>query len=443
MEFQRHRNRKDPKFMFNKAFSQLTDQFAALTSDQKYKTGAFLFLMAFVFLFPLAITTAGTEITFYLSATFFLIAVVKRPTAISYNAPLLWPLLLFGAWSLVGLFFALDKPYSLHDYLTHYLKYMLLFVMVLNLIDSEPKISSLAWVIVTSASLFCLGALVYEYLGLGTSPTKRFGLKLIETPTNLIGVVTLFAMILATRLYADEKRRSLRVALLGMVSPMLLVTVLTQTRSNFVAMFLAIPILFYRKRKVLLVLFSLLLLVTFLSPVKNRLQVDGGIRHRISLFLLSTEVVKDYPIMGIGFGINSMADHDLISPSLYNPRIPESYRLPDKHFNWPHNMFLNIAVRTGLVGLALYIAILVVCCTLLIQLIRRGRTTFIKNWANCLLAALAMFIVKGNLEPIFSTIPEIILFLIFSITAVLWRMNAVSNRHELGHLAPPTGAARP
>ena len=397
----------------------VTDQ----NSNRKYKTVAYLLLLAFTFLFPLAITTAGTEITFYGSAGILLILLVTRQTAISFYSPLIYPVLLFGTWSLIGLFFALDQAYSLHDYLTHFLKYILLYLLVINLIDTEKKIKALSWTIITSACLFSIGALFYEYFILDISPGNSFGLKLIETPTNLIGVVTLFAMILATRLYPDEKRGSLRAALLFMVSPMLLVTILTQTRSNFVAMLLVIPILFYSKRKLLLILLSLLILVVFLSPVKNRLHVDGGIRHRISLFLITKEVIKDYPIMGIGFGINSMANHQLISPDLYNERVPEKYRLADEHFNWPHNMILNIAVRTGLVGLFLYIMVLAVCCKMLIQLIRCGHTNFIRKWANCILAALAMFFVKGNLEPIFSTIPETVLFLIFSITAVLWRMN--------------------
>ena len=398
---------------------KVTDQ----NSNRKYKTVAYLLLLAFTFLFPLAITTAGTEITFYGSAGILILLSVTRRTAISFYSPLVYPVLLFGTWSLIGLFFALDLAYSLHDYLTHFLKYILLYLLVINLIDTEKKLRALSWAIITSASLFSIGALFYEYFILDISPGNRFGLKLIETPTNLIGVVTLFAMILATRLYPDEKRGFLRAALLFMVSPMLLVTVLTQTRSNFVAMLLVIPILFYSKRKLLLILLSVLILVIFLSPVKNRLHVDGGIRHRISLFLITKEVIKDYPIMGIGFGINSMANHQLISPDLYNERVPEKYRLADEHFNWPHNMILNIAVRTGLVGLFLYIMVLAFCCKLLIQLIRRGHTNFIRKWANCILAALAMFIVKGNLEPIFSTIPETVLFLIFSITAVLWRMN--------------------
>ncbi len=414
--------------MENKALPPRAGTRAALASDQQIKTIAFCLVLAFLALSMLAITTAGSEIAYYSSAAMFLFLVVRGRAAISFNTPLTLPFLLFGTWSLIGLFFALDKPYSLHDYLTHFLKLILLFFMVLNLTDTEKKINRLAWVIVASASLFCSGALVHEYLILNTSLTSRFGLKLIETPTNLIGVVTLFAMILTTRLFADEKSGPLRAALLVMVSPVLLVTVLTQTRSNFVAMFIVIPILFYRKRKLLLVLFSLLVMVTILSPVKNRLRVDGSVHHRISLFLLSTEVIKDYPITGIGFGINSMADHQLISPDLYNQRIPEKYRLPDEHFNWPHNMFLNIAVRTGLVGLGLYIVLLAVCCKCLIQLMRFGHTAFIRQWANCILAALAMFFVKGNLEPIFSTIPEIILVVIFSITAVLWRMDASSKK---------------
>ena len=406
---------------------KVTDQ----NSDRRYITVAYLLFLAFTFLFPLAITTAGTEITFYGSAGILFILLVTGRSTISFYSPLIYPVLLFGAWSLIGLFFALDQAYSLHDYLTHFLKYILLYLLVVNLIDTEKKIKALSWAIITSACLFSIGALIYEYFILAISPANRFGLKLIETPTNLIGVVTLFAMILATRLYPDEKRGSLRAALLFMVSPMLLVTVLTQTRSNFVAMLLVIPILYHSKRKLLLILLSFLTLVILLSPVKNRLHVDGGIRHRISLFLISKEVIKDYPIIGIGFGINSMANHQLISPDLYNKRVPEKYRLADEHFNWPHNMILNIAVRTGLVGLFLYIMVLAVCCKMLVQLIRRGHTTFIRKWANCILAALAMFFVKGNLEPIFSTIPETILFLIFSITAVLWRMNDISQDSRL------------
>ena len=56
--------------MFN-----VTDQ----NSDRKYKTVAYLLLLAFTFLFPLAITTAGTEITFYGSAG-ILITFIGHPT---------------------------------------------------------------------------------------------------------------------------------------------------------------------------------------------------------------------------------------------------------------------------------------------------------------------------------------------------------------------------
>ena len=92
--------------MFN-----VTDQ----NSDRKYKTVAYLLLLAFTFLFPLAITTAGTEITFYGSAGILILLSVTRRTAISFYSPLVYPVLLFGTWSLIGLFFALDLAYSLHD----------------------------------------------------------------------------------------------------------------------------------------------------------------------------------------------------------------------------------------------------------------------------------------------------------------------------------------
>jgi len=404
-------------------------------SAPKLLQAAYVLFLAFVFLFPLSLTTAGVEISFFGSAIFLFALGISRRTTISFYSPLIHPLWLFGAWSLVTVFFALDKPYSWHDFVSHYLRYLLLYLLTVNLIDTERKISILAWVLIASTSLFCIGALVNEYLVLNIEPSKRFGLKLVETPTNLIGVVTLFAMILSTRLFADESGRQRRIALIVMVVPMLLVTILTQTRSNFVAMFVLVPILFYRKRKLLISLIVLLLIIVFASPVKNRLRVGGSIRHRISLIHLSIEVIKDYPITGIGFGINTMADHRLIPPEKYNARVAAQHRLADEHFNWPHNMMLSIAVRTGLVGLALYCLLLAVCGYLLVHLIRAGRTAFIRNWSVCILAGGMMFFVKGNLEPIFSKTPETILFLILSLTAVLWRMNNAARAHP----SPPAG----
>ena len=396
----------------------------SLRNEGLWKKIAYYLFLGFVFLFPLTITTSGTEIAFYGAAVILLTLFLTRRTEFTYHSPLIIPLLAFGLWAVIGLFTALDVAYSFHDLKSHFVKYLLLYLMVINLIDAPKKLNLLSWTIVISVGLFCMGSLIHEYLILSISPSTRFGLELIETPTNLIGVVTLFALILTTRLIAEERRKPMIGLLAAWAVPILSVTVLTQTRSNFLALLVMLPVLLYKRWKLLVVAILILATIIVATPARNRIKmkIDKSTHHRISLAMIAVEVVKDHPITGTGFGIETMANHDLIPPEVYNQRVPESNRLHGKHFYVPHNMFLSVTVRTGVVGLVLFSLILGVCLVMQIDLIRHGRTPFIRKWALCMLAAWMMFFVKGNLEPIFSRIPETIFFLILSITAVLWRM---------------------
>ena len=395
----------------------------------KFYQVAYYLFMTFIFLYPIALTTAGMEIAFYGSAGIILILYITKSVNIDFYTPLLYPLIILGIWILIGVFFALDKPYSLHDFFVHYVKHILLLVIAMNLIDSPKKIYTFAWVTVTSAGLFCIGVLINEYIVLKISPTQRFGLSLVETPTNHLGIFTIFAMVFISRLFLDEKRPRVRLLLVVLAIPNLLVTFLTQSRSNIIALFAVIVILFHRNRQFQIALLVLIAIVVFSSPLKNRLHVDGAIRHRISLYHISKEIIKDYPITGIGFGIDMMGNEQLIDQDLYNQRVDEKYRLKGDLYLWPHNMFLSMAVRTGLVGLVLYISLWAVCFFMLFRLVRVGQTPFIRQWSLYVLAALAMFFVKGNLDPIFSVIPETILFLLFSLTSVLWKMNGSRLNH--------------
>ena len=400
-----------------------------LSNEGLWKKIAYYLFLGFVFLFPLTISTSSTEIAFYGAAGILLTLFVTKRVGFTYRSPLILPLLAFGLWAVIGLFTALDMAYSFHDLKSHFVKHLLLYLLVINLIDTPKKLRQLSWTLIISSGMFCMGSLIHEYLILNISPSTRFGLKLIETPTNLIGVVTLFALVLAARLIAEEKRKPMTGLLVTCIIPILSVTVLTQTRSNFLALLVIFPVLLYKRWKLLVVAILILVAIIVATPVRNRIKmkIDSSAHHRISLAMIAVEVVKDHPITGTGFGIETIANHDLISPEVYNQRVPESYRLYGKHFYVPHNMFLSVAVRTGIVGFVLFGSILGVCLVMQIDLIRHGRTPFIRKWALCMLAAWMMFFVKGNLEPIFSRIPETIFFLILSITAVLWQMDKIES----------------
>ena len=155
--------------------------------------GGVLCLMGiFIFFNPFPHTTSIQEISFYLSIFLVVLGIISKKMPFPLKSPLSLPLVLFTLWAAIGLFFALDRDNSLHDFYSHLLKYLLLYYMLINVFNSKKRLEWLSWVIIISATLFCLGALGYEYLILGENENSaRFGVRFVQNPTNLMGVITL------------------------------------------------------------------------------------------------------------------------------------------------------------------------------------------------------------------------------------------------------------
>ncbi|MCD6153906.1 MAG: hypothetical protein J7J07_08375, partial [Syntrophobacterales bacterium] len=70
----------------------------------------------FIFFNPFPHTTAIKEICFYSSFFIVLILIYFKKIDFSFKSPLTLPFALFTAWVFIGLFFALDKENSIHDF---------------------------------------------------------------------------------------------------------------------------------------------------------------------------------------------------------------------------------------------------------------------------------------------------------------------------------------
>jgi O-antigen ligase len=131
-------------------------------------------------------------------------------------------------------------------------------------------------------------------------------------------------------------------------------------------------------------------------------------------------MVIDYPITGIGFGMQTYYDENLLNK--YNERVPAKYRQRPLH-KAPHNLLVDIAVRTGLVGLALFLYIIFKFFQVSWQIIKSGKDDFIRHWGFCFLAAFVAVFIQGQFENILSGPPVIILYTIFALMTILWHMN--------------------
>jgi O-antigen ligase len=205
---------------------------------------------------------------------------------------------------------------------------------------------------------------------------------------------------------------------------------MTVSLGTLLAMIISILILFPKNKKIVILVSLLLatvLVITTLRfiPAENRISenfISNKLKHeeRIKIWYTYFEMIKDFPIAGIGFDMNDMW-HDQNLWDKYKARIPSKYRT---HIWAPHNTFISITVRLGLVGLGLFFYIVFMFLRMSWTVVKHGKDDFIKSWGLCIMAVFAAWFIKGMFEPALSHVPAIINYTIFAMMTILWKLNS-------------------
>ena len=378
----------------------------------------------FIFFNPFSHTTSIKEICFYLSIFIVLILICFKKIDFSFKSPLTLPFALFTAWAFIGLFFALYKENSIHDFYAHLLKYIAIYYILVNFFNSRKRLIILSWIIIISVTIFSIGGLTYFYVILKNPISTRFGFSQIMN-IDLIGFVTIFAMLLSLRQFRLEtqwyRRAILVVCLLGTFAA----TYLTMSRGSLGAVFIALIVFFVKKNKLLvvfLIIFSLIAVRT-VPGLGGRFSLQNTLKDvRVGINLTTLEIIKDYPVTGIGFGMRTYGYSNFIDLAKYNAKIPPQYQQKTV-IRSPHNSFADIAVRTGVGGLALFLFIYFIFVRLGWKMILYGKDNFIKDWGVCIMAAfIGVFVQELFADGMFGP-QAIVLYTIFAMMTILWKLN--------------------
>ena len=127
----------------------------------------------FIFFNPFPHTTAIKEICFYSSFFIVLVLIYFKKIDFSFKSPLTLPFVLFTAWVFIGLFFALDKENSIHNFRAHLLNYLVLYYILINFFNSRKRLHGLSWIMIISATIFSIGGIYYI-----SFPTRIYTIKL-------------------------------------------------------------------------------------------------------------------------------------------------------------------------------------------------------------------------------------------------------------------------
>lgn len=418
-------------FHMTTTFEGSKGKFESPMKDKKEKVSRLLntslpFLIGVhIFSNPFPQLTAIEEISFYVSVFVLLILLSLRKTTLSFKTPLTTPFILFVLWAIFGLFFALNKPNTIHDIYAHLLKYLMVYFLLVNYFDSFRRFEILRDLIILSTTIFALYLLIYFYVMLNYSFTVKLGYIMPwEIPSNLIGVLTIFALLLALNIYNFKGFKICKLICVIPASILLFTTLATQTRAAILALLVAVVACFINNKKMIAVFLVSFLLIVSLMPVKDRLSPDSlasKLRSddRGNIWYTFWEIIKDRPVIGIGFGMQTYSDENLLKK--YNQLVPSLYRQPVPH-KAPHNLIVDITVRMGFVGLAIFFYLIYRVLRMARDIMKYGRNLFVKKWALCLIAALVAWLIQSMFENTASGPAAMVFFIILAMMTILWNL---------------------
>lgn len=379
----------------------------------------------YVFVNPLPLASVN-EICFYLSCAALITLLIFQKTDFTLRSPMTLPFALFLLWAVFGLFFALDLKNSVHDLRGHLLEYLIVFYLLVNFYPTKKKLEILSLILIAGATVFSIGGVIEFYIIEGFPLSERFGSTFKEMYINYSGFITIFAAVLAIR-HFHERKNILYKSLFGVCFLVnVAATLFTQSRGSFIGLVAALIILCFVNKKNFILILVLIVLVVSMPGMKTRIQAMGsGFTQdiRSQMYRLLYEVIKDHPIVGIGFGMQTYSNKDLVPLEDYNRKLPSQYQQRNIIINSPHNTFLDIAVRTGLVGLILFMSILVTAFGMLWIIFRRNKKDeYLRLWAIYLFAGFMSFLIQSFFADAMFGPRVIIFYTILAMIAILWNL---------------------
>lgn len=377
----------------------------------------------YIFVNPLSLASVK-EFCYYLSILALIILLVFRKTDFSLRMPLTIPFALFFLWAVIGLFFTLNFQNTLHDLRGHLLEHLIIFFLLVNFCVSRNRLEAISVLVIVSAMLFSVGGFILFYGIEGHSITARFGRTFKEMYVGFMCFTTVFAAALS--LYRLHRTPSNIYRLLYFLSFLTLTaaTMLNQSRGALIGLGVALIVLCVDRKKNLIFVAVAVALLVFMPGMKDRLQTQGMTQDiRISMFRLSWEVIKDRPFTGVGYGGEIYSNPHLVDLKSYNARLPKEYQQePWRIITSTHNTFLDVAIRTGLVGLALFGLIFAAAVWMLWDIFRRRREEFFRSWAICLLACLLSFMAQAVFTDALYGTQATVMYVNLAMIGILWRL---------------------
>jgi len=272
-------------------------------------------------------------------------------------------LVLFIIWSLISSLFAYDKKLAFTSTIVFAILLLVTIFETQILITLKKNNYKVLLPTISIGITISVLYIIYNYFSTDISRATGIFSNINDTGTllmvSLIFVISYFE-------FLKNKYRYLMLipGILGSLA-----ILLTLSRGSFIGLIAGLTTYSLRSKKHIVVFVIIILLmsaVIYSNPKLNNRFFDSiTIREnmdRIYIWLSSVEMIKDYPIKGVGPGN---------FPIIY-PLYKHDYDQKTHTMSYAHNIFLNMAVETGLIGFILFSAIIIIILIMAIKIYNKN-----------------------------------------------------------------------
>lgn len=309
-----------------------------------------------------------------------------------------WPLAAYMAWTVLSAVFSLDPRASFID-----LKQLVLFLIVpmsMVLLRGSRAMTAINVIVAVGAGAALVAVVQYAIFGFDSTANRPMGFLSHYMTYSGVIMLVLGAAIARLLFYPEQRIWP------GVAIPALVVALaVTLTRNAYIGAALAALVLLAVKNVRLLVIVpiaAVLVLAAAPQAVKTRVESitsleDDSNRDRVHMLQMGVDIVKDYPVFGVGPEMIGRVYGQYLRPNpvhTYNPHL--------------HNVPMQIAAERGLPALAFWLAFVGVAAWTLYRQLRNGPA---KALAGAGLAAVVAMASAGLFEYNFGDSEFLMLFL--------------------------------
>jgi len=351
----------------------------------------------------------------------------------------------------------ITTPYKITDYVvTYYFEFVKILAVAMfttAIVNTQQRLRTLVWTVALSLGFFGVKSGVWGVLTGG-------GTAILRGPGGLLQDNNDFSLALTMNLPflfylgLSEPNKWVRRGCFGAMGLTVITILLTHSRGGFLAMAATLALMTWRSRNrvigfalagVGVVLFLVLApqgVMERLSSMK-KYEDDSSARARFKSWGIALHIIRDHPIVGIGFRNYQPA---------YMEYDPDPALRGDTQISYvAHNSYLQIAAESGLPAFGVYMAIFGSTLILLRRVrylaLARDATAWILNYVRMFEATIvgflvgAVFLNRAHFDFAYHVVSIVVAFALIAQNEMLSEEAYPLRARAVGHVVGPTGFA--